>query len=144
MPGVGVVDDVVVIERAGMDELDRNACFDRLGAVVRAELGGHLGEQRAVALSAGEDEVLGDLGEEVALGCGDFDEPCFDGRHAVPDAGNRHQFLQWGDVHRRDISCGCGSSPKLGPETSFRSRRTAEIGCALPVLRVSSDDTRVG
>ena len=66
--GLRLVDDIVVVERSEMDELDgrrrpRPAPSPSFGP----QLGGDLGQQRSIALAAGSQEVLGDLGEERAL-----------------------------------------------------------------------------
>ena len=74
-PGGGLVDDVVVVERADVDELDRHAaghgvveppCRPRRTAVAAARRG-H-GEQRALALAAGPDQVRRHLGERRVVG----------------------------------------------------------------------------
>ena len=70
-PGVRLVDHVVVVERAEMDELDSDAGLDRAVIVPISQFGGDLCQQRAVALPACREPVLGDLGQErVVRGAG--------------------------------------------------------------------------
>ena len=68
-PGVGLVDHVVVVQRAEMDELAGDSAADHVVTRRRAgDLGGGEGNDGAKAFAPGDDEVRGDLGE-VRVGC---------------------------------------------------------------------------
>ena len=63
-PGVGLVDDVVVVQRAEVDELARHAAADHVvGRFDAADLGGGDRHDRPQPLAAGDDEVRRDLGQ---------------------------------------------------------------------------------
>ena len=64
-----LVDDVVVVERGQVDELDRHAAHQVvLGGVPAAAGGRGQGQQGPQALAAGGDQVGGDLVEEAVAG----------------------------------------------------------------------------
>ena len=64
---VRVVDDVVVNERGGMDELDDGRVEDRAVALVACQTGGHQQHGGTNPLAAARLDVLPDLGDELHL-----------------------------------------------------------------------------
>ncbi len=81
-PGVRFVDDVVVVERPDVDQLDGHPGFHRAMAPgVGPELGSEEGEQRAKPLAPGEEEMLGDLGQVRVVGGGGLEQPLLHPRH---------------------------------------------------------------
>ena len=64
---VGIVDDVVVDERGGVDELDHRGVEDRARAGVAAQPRGHQQHRRAHALAAALLDVAADLGDDADL-----------------------------------------------------------------------------
>src|SRR5207244_10548079 len=104
-PSLGLVDDVVVIERAGLHELTRDGAGDglvgnrfgaRTGGVGRAER-----EGGADALAAGVDQVGGDLGQRaVRAGNGDA-QRSLDPREV---AAERRELERLQSLHRRPPS----------------------------------------
>jgi hypothetical protein len=82
-----------------MHELDRNARFDRAAPTVVAKLGGDLRNQRAIALSAGAEQVLSELGEKLVFGSRYLIKASLNGDDTFPDTGNRHEFSEDGSVH---------------------------------------------
>ena len=118
-PGVGLVDDVVVVQRAEVDELAGDAtAHDVVGRHRTADLGGGDGDDRAQPFASGDDEVRRDLGE-VRVG----------GLHRGVDLPldpleltvHRRQGQQ-----RRDLRCG-GHAATLSASTRRVAGRPAAV-----------------
>ena len=89
---LGLVDHVVVVQRAEVHELDRGAAGDdvgRGGAVAAgAAYAAHKRERRPQALAAGREQVAGDLAEEPVVGRHGVAQPRLD---PVEVAGQRRE-----------------------------------------------------
>ena len=92
--GVGLVDDVVVVERSEVNQLDGDTGLDGFVSRIRSEFSGDLGEQRAIAFSARGEQVLCDLGEEGCFGDRGLTQACLHSAHAFPHAWNGNEVLE--------------------------------------------------
>ncbi len=61
-----------------MDQLDGDPGLDRALVAAGPELGGEQSQQRAEALPASLEQMLGNLGEEAVVGQGRFEQPILD------------------------------------------------------------------
>ena len=103
-PGVCLVDYVVVVEGAEVDQFDCYAGLHRRRPVLGAELCSDLSQQRAKSLPSCTEEVLRRPGEEADLGDRDLCQTRFDVVEAVPNARDRHEVAQHRQVrHGRRI-----------------------------------------
>jgi hypothetical protein len=93
-PGVGVVEDVVVDERAHLHELDRGRRVDH--AVVERVAGGgaHDREQRAEALAAGRRHPHRRGPEQRAAGAERVGDAVVDGAEALREIGDAEHLAQ--------------------------------------------------
>ena len=91
---VGLVDDIVVIQRPDMDQLHRDPGLYRAMVPARPELGGEQGQEWSEALAAGQEEVLCDLGQIGVVGGGGLEQPLLDTCQRIPDNGNTNETLE--------------------------------------------------
>ena len=117
---LGLVDDVVVVQRAEVDELARDAAGDHVVADRRVAagrgVGGAEGEGRADALAAGRDEVRADLAEEAVGVAHRARERVLD---PVEIAGERRERERLGRPHARHAT----ARPRRSPSLARRRRR---------------------
>ena len=81
--GLGVVDDIVVDERGGVDDLDDGSELHRAIASIAEEFGGEQQERGADALAAASAQILADFGDGGDVGDGVAPELPFDGCDVV-------------------------------------------------------------
>jgi len=117
---IGLIYDVVVIEASEVDELDGYTCLNRMVAGAAAQFGGHLCQQRAIALASGQ-QMLGDLRQERVFGGSGLDEPGFDLFEARPDPIYGHQFVDRGEFH--SVRDGTGGSRVAGTVSTLGLKR---------------------
>ena len=94
-PHIRFIDHIVVIERADMDQLHRDAGFDRAMIVGGAKLCSQQGKQRAKAFSSREKQMLGDLGEVGVIGSRRFEQTLFHSGERGPYAGDTNEALEF-------------------------------------------------
>ncbi len=83
--GVGLVDDVVVDERRGVQHLDDGAEADAAWAGAAEGFGREQEQQRADAFAAACDEIPRDVGDDLDVGGGLAVEVLLDGREVVAE-----------------------------------------------------------
>ncbi len=91
---VGLVDDIVVVEGSHVDQLNGYTCLYGPVVLRRTELGCQQREQRAESLAAGEEQMLGDLGQIGVVGGGRIDQSFLDDFELFPDSGNMYETLE--------------------------------------------------
>ncbi len=108
-PDVGLVHDVVVVERGEVGQLDDHGGGHDAGRVGVSELGGEHHEQRAEALPAGQDEVLRGLRDEGDVALGGVQETRLHGRQTGLDIGLKslvpHAEAERPDDGHEGVSC---------------------------------------
>ena len=81
----GFVDDVIMNEGGGVDDLDDHAEADGSGSLVVKQLGGEQEEGRTQALTAALTQVFADLGNGLYVGNAVAAELAFDGLQVIPE-----------------------------------------------------------
>jgi hypothetical protein len=92
--GVGLVDHIVVIEGSDMDQFHGHPGLDRAAILGRAQLRCEQGEHGAETLAAGEQKVLGDLGQVGVIRRRCLEQALLDTAQALPNSGNRNKTLE--------------------------------------------------
>ena len=135
---LGLVDDVVVIQRSLVDELDRHRPGDGVGAGrARAAGGGVRGAQReggADALPARPDQVRGHVGEEAVGGADRLVERVLDPGQIVRQRRERQRLDR---VHTTDVTVRREQTPSWGCLPTSRQmqgsrRRARRIRTGIP------------
>ena len=97
---VRLVDHVVVVEAADMDEFDRHPGLDRAVIGDGSELAGQDGEEWAVPFATCVEQVLSDLRQMVVIRGRGLEKAPLDGCHRRPDLGNRDELLEFRHCRR--------------------------------------------
>jgi hypothetical protein len=120
-PHVGIVDDVVVDQRGGVDELYHRGVQDRAGAGVAAQPRAHQQHRRAHALAAALEQVVANLGNDVDLRLDLAGKLAFDRFEIVADG-----FEQLDQIR---LGPGCGVRHVTRSDHRARGVSTKRDGC---------------
>ncbi len=90
----GLIDDIVVVERAEVDKLHGYTSFDWPCAIVPTEFGSYLCQQRAVSLPASGKSMLRDFSQEVGFCDRHLLKSLLHSGHSVPNARYRDELLE--------------------------------------------------
>ena len=146
-PELRVVDDVVVQQRRGVDELDDDRQLDVPVAFAAERTGGEQHQQRSQPLAPAPDDVLGDLVHEVDVRRETVPNGAIDGREVVVDKGSNRGEIAKRRRRRSGKHGQCRSRPherlprEYSPSTSgpvgahARRRRAAEPGVSAKLYR---------
>ena len=119
--GLGLVDHVVVVQRAHVDQLDRSGAGDGLvgsGPGSERRIGGTEGQGRPEPLASGRDQMTGHLAEEAVLGVDLVGQTGLDPGQ-VARQGFEADILE--EAHARPLSALVdGSTPGSAPLRSLR------------------------
>src|SRR5690606_22187236 len=91
---VGLIDNVVVIEGANVDQLDCDPRLDRSMVPGGAELGGEEGQQWTEPFAPGQQQMLGDFGQICVVSGRRLEQACLDPVQFLPNSGNTDKTLE--------------------------------------------------